>query len=671
MTSGSAAVSVKTNEGVGGKPSPASSAGGLNSTGENQGLSNGGSRETSLAIPAPAHRPAGLSFGPCAPTSSKAKPLGEDSRLENDATEAVTTSKAIDCRVKRFSETEQDLRNTISRGSTKGFEAGSARSSAPVSDAPTSGVPVSDRSASQARAFDVSGYDSLGSEPPGLVSFPSTSLSSSSAYSAFSVGLPEGFTTPTSRHCFHDREVGVASSGGWGGAFTKIIDGSNGVPPHRENNFSYDILYQGVEESKGASLEQPSSSWAPPIGIEVDRRGYDSFLIAESDDGHSHSDGIEGGVAEEKGPFSRRMPSVEMEREAEAHARSDHIRLGSIDEKTESIYDMSSAETERDLEICVRSNSTRGVVIEERRTFTPQISSTENERRIEAEALSGRIRDGVTEEKRVSADQMMLADAKRKLNPHACSSHIERRATKGTEAFSCPMSSAEINDNDDVNRRYSLANSSGGAKLTGSARTMDKSGDRDTSLTLLAPASPPNGSRPAAFAPICSEANASCEGRRRQHGANEDSSSSNRATNLQGMRYSAAERQLRTILALELPNASLPAIPPVAGPEASSTHSSAAASDAAASEASVAGGLASQARTSGAFVSNAPAADTTGPDASAPDECPPARTPRCAVYPTWVSVWRRRKVRAVRQHCRPTVSTSGLPTKAACPATKY
>ena len=448
VTSDSVSVSARTNEGVRGKPSPASSSGGLNSTRENKGLRNGGSRDTSLAIPAPAHRPAGLSSGPYAPTSSKAKALGEGNGLENDATEAVTTSKAIDCRVKRFSGAEQELRNIISHGSTKGLEAGSSRSSAPASDAPTSGVPVSDRSASQARAFDVSGYDSLGSEPPGLVSFPSTSLSSSSAYSAFSVGLPEGFTTPTSRHCFHDREVGVASSGGWGGAFTKIIDGSNGVPPHRENNSNYDILNRGVEESKGGSLEQPCSSWVPPIGIEVDRRGYDTCLLAESDDGHSRPDGIEGGVAEEKGPSSRRMPSVEMEREGEAHARSDHIRLGSIDEKAESIYHMSSAETERDLEICVRSNGTRGVVIEERRTFTPQISSTENERRIEAEALSGRIRDGVTEEKRVSADQMLLADAKRELNPHACSSHIERRVTKNTEASPSPMLSAEINDND-------------------------------------------------------------------------------------------------------------------------------------------------------------------------------------------------------------------------------
>ena len=71
----------------------------------------------------------------------------------------------------------------------------------------------------------------------------------------------------------------MASSGGWGGAFTKIIDGSNGVPPHRENNSNYDILNRGVEESKGGSLEQPRSSSAPPIGIEVDRHGYDSFLF--------------------------------------------------------------------------------------------------------------------------------------------------------------------------------------------------------------------------------------------------------------------------------------------------------------------------------------------------------------------------------------------------------
>ena len=57
------------------------------------------------------------------------------------------------------------------------------------------------------------------------------------------------------------------------------------------------------KEAKGGSV-QPHVTWTPPIGIDVDRLGFDSFLLADSDDERSHSNGIGSGVAEEKGTFA-------------------------------------------------------------------------------------------------------------------------------------------------------------------------------------------------------------------------------------------------------------------------------------------------------------------------------------------------------------------------------
>ena len=221
-------VSANTNEGVGGKPSPLNFSGGVNSTGEDQGMRTGDGRDTSLTVRRLAHRPVGLSCSPCSSTFSKLKALGKGRRTENGATEYPECDKrATDRRVKRFAEAEQEVRNLtrveLPENAVKNNptivvpDVGSRHPTAPVSGAPASGLLVSDRLASQAQRLDASGYDSLGPEPPGLISFPSTPFSFSSTCSACSVGLKQGFRMSTSLHGSYDLDVGVASSAGNGG----------------------------------------------------------------------------------------------------------------------------------------------------------------------------------------------------------------------------------------------------------------------------------------------------------------------------------------------------------------------------------------------------------------------------------------------------------------------
>ena len=246
--SDSVSVSAKTSDGVGGNPSAANYSLGVNSTGEDRGLSNGGGRDKILAIPAQAHRPDWCS-SPDATTSSKLKALGKGCGVDIGATEdLVINNGATDHLIERFAEAERELRNLTRRGMPESAATNnptvvdpdvvSTHSSAPVSDAPASGLPASDMSTSHARGFDASSLDSLGSEPPGLISFPSTPFSSSSTYSACSVELQRDFMKPTSLHGSNDLDVRVTSSAGQSRVLTHDINRSNSGPPNRGHTCS-------------------------------------------------------------------------------------------------------------------------------------------------------------------------------------------------------------------------------------------------------------------------------------------------------------------------------------------------------------------------------------------------------------------------------------------------
>ena len=247
--SDSVSVSAKTSDGVGGNPSAANYSLGVNSTGEDRGFSNRGGSEKISAIPAPAHRPDWCSSPPDATTLSKLKALGKGCGVDIGATEdLVINNRETDHPIERFAEEERELRNLTRRGlpesaatnnpTVVGPDAGSTHSSVPVSDAPASGLPVSDMSTSQARGFDTSSFDSLGSEPPGLISFPSTPFSSSSTYSACFVGLQRHFMKPTSLHGSNDLDVRVTSSAGRSRVLTHDINRGKSGPPNRGNTCS-------------------------------------------------------------------------------------------------------------------------------------------------------------------------------------------------------------------------------------------------------------------------------------------------------------------------------------------------------------------------------------------------------------------------------------------------
>ena len=53
---------------------------------------------------------------------------------------------------------------------------------------------------------------------------------------------------------------------------------------------------RGMKGFKGDSVDLRESS-ASPIGIKLDRLGRDSFLLADSDDGHPRPEGVGGIIA--------------------------------------------------------------------------------------------------------------------------------------------------------------------------------------------------------------------------------------------------------------------------------------------------------------------------------------------------------------------------------------
>ena len=242
MASNPTPLSVTTSEGVRCQPGPANSCGSIKPMITDEGSNNRGGRDTSLATPAPAYQPARLSCSPSASISSRANTSGKGSRHVNDAIEDFTNNMATGCRVKRFPEVVQEPRGMI-RADFPG--AGSTRLNATLSAAPASRSPVSDRSACQAR----------GLEPRRIKSFTGTPSSSSSTYSTFRVAPPERVIKSISLGGLSGTDVGMALSAVRGGAVTLNTHCGKGKSPHDGNIFGHEMQEDGVEESKGDSME--------------------------------------------------------------------------------------------------------------------------------------------------------------------------------------------------------------------------------------------------------------------------------------------------------------------------------------------------------------------------------------------------------------------------------
>lgn len=279
VTSDVIVTQTKPGAGVSRQPLSALSSSGAKSMGENGGSNRGGGNDTILVIPAPASRPAEYFSSPSAPTSSKAKAPGKGSGLEIDLRAMLGLGSP-------------NVPTTVDPPVVEP-KAVSLHSSPSVYDASASVTPAAARLSSRARVSDEPGPGSLGSEPPGLASFPSSpSYYFSFSYPSSWVVLPDGFTSPTSLHDLSDLDIGVPSSADHGGEKRQYLDdGSNGGSPHYGGMSGHDAHNRGVEESKGGSVE-PRASWAPLAGINIDRLGVESFPLGASDDDHRRPGGI-------------------------------------------------------------------------------------------------------------------------------------------------------------------------------------------------------------------------------------------------------------------------------------------------------------------------------------------------------------------------------------------
>ena len=434
--------------------------------GEGRGSSNRVGHDMSLGTPAPDSAQAGFTSPPSTPTSSKAKALDKGNELAGVAIEDhVGNSRATNRRVRRFSEAERDLRRLIGLGSANG-------SNASVPDAPASDASVADRPASQAQGSNASGPSTPGSDPPGSdppgpglsIPGPPSSSSSSTTYSACWVVLPEGFTKSTSLHGLSDLDDGVASSAGWGGALTQYIDGGNVGSPHDGQMSSHEIIDQGVEEAKGGSV-QPHVSWAPPIGIDVGRLGFESFLLADSDDGRSHSNGIGSGVAEEKGTFACQLSSAGVARDVEGHAHSDRIAGSTAEEKGASACQRTSAKTVRDLETHARLDGIGGGFVEKKVESPCQIPASKKESELGANERSDLHENEAAEEKRESAHPISLTGKGAQFNAYVSSNRIERGVTDEKGAYTSPTTTSFFDRPLTLNPSAQHAPTSSGSRL--------------------------------------------------------------------------------------------------------------------------------------------------------------------------------------------------------------
>ena len=75
-----------------------------------------------------------------------------------------------------------------------------------------------------------------------------------------------------------------------------------------------------------------------------DGPGFKAFLLAESDEGHPRSDGVDGADPEEKGASAYKISPAENKSEFAGHARLEGIGGGIIERKRSPVYDTSSAE---------------------------------------------------------------------------------------------------------------------------------------------------------------------------------------------------------------------------------------------------------------------------------------------------------------------------------------
>lgn len=202
---------------------------------------------------------------------------------------------------------------------------------------------------------DAPGPGSLGSEPPGLASFPtSPSYHFSFTYPSRWVVLPNGFTGPTSLHDMSDLDADVPSSAGWGGALTQDLDlddGDNGGFLHNGSSSSNETPNRSLQTSKGGGLKQ-RGRWELPEGINVDHVGPEYFLLEDSDDGETRSNGIDSGVAEEKESFTCQIASANTTRQLEDTASSGPIRVGVPEAKGCSTRQILSAQAEHDPNPC-------------------------------------------------------------------------------------------------------------------------------------------------------------------------------------------------------------------------------------------------------------------------------------------------------------------------------
>lgn len=138
----------------------------------------------------------------------------------------------------------------------------------------------------------------------------------------------------------------MPSSAGWGGALTQDLDdGDDGMFPKTGNSSSHETLDGSLQASTGGSVKK-RGSWARPAGINVDHLGPEYFLLEDSHDGQTRSEGTESGVVEEKEVFACHISSPDMVRQLEDTTRSDRIRCVVSEEKGGITCPMMSAQTE-------------------------------------------------------------------------------------------------------------------------------------------------------------------------------------------------------------------------------------------------------------------------------------------------------------------------------------
>ena len=221
---------------------------------------------------------------------------------------------------------------------------------------------------------------------------------------------------------------------------------------------------QGVEEAKGGSV-QPHATWTPPIGIDVDRLGFESFLLADSDDDRTHSDGIGSGMAEEKGTFACQLSSAGVAQEVERHARSDRIAGGIAEEKVASACQRASSKTVRDLGTYAHLDGIGGGFVEKKGESPCQMPASKKESEVGAHERSDLHGNEAAEEKRESAHPISLTRNDVQFDVYVSSNRIERGVTDEKGAYTSPTTTSFVDSPLTLNQSAQHAHMSSGSRL--------------------------------------------------------------------------------------------------------------------------------------------------------------------------------------------------------------